>query len=108
MIEYKRQVECRIYFSQADDDSNLWDPIQNKWHPIENCVRRCECMDLPGRCCVRQWIAQRSGVAPDPVCRLLERRSALKAATKPTPRITTAIEAGCVSHADGHHNFGHP
>jgi len=48
------------------------------------------------------------GVAPDPVCRLLERRSALKAATKPTPRITTAIEAGCVSHADGHHNFGHP
>jgi trimethylamine:corrinoid methyltransferase-like protein len=32
------------------------------------------------------------GVAPDPVCRLLEPRSALKAATKPTPRITTAIE----------------
>jgi len=28
------------------------------------------------------------GVAPDRVCRLLERRSALKAATKPTPRIT--------------------
>jgi hypothetical protein len=48
------------------------------------------------------------GVAPDPVCRLLEPRSALKAATKPTPRITTAIEAGCVSHAHGHHNFGHP
>jgi len=27
--------------------------------PIENCVRRRECMDLPGRCPVRRWIAQR-------------------------------------------------